>query len=173
MKNHQKYAKLPQDLDLSFQSDLDLLPDTAADIDVDEFNLTGTPPAGLVLNVDDDHAGVDDDGDNDDDDEDDEIVIATQVVGGGGGDGGSGASGGNGGGLRLATRKQRKQRKQQLEHLYNKKNKICGLGSDSIIEVSNELNAINLIKLQLVVIDKTNCVDCQLPKISRLTCQLI
>lgn len=148
MKNHQKYAKLPQDLDLSFQSDLDLLPDTAADIDVDEFNLSGTPPAGLVLNVDDDHAGVDDDGDNDDD-EDDEIVIATQVVGGGGGDGG----GGNSGGLRLATRKQRKQRKQQLEQLYNKKNKICGLGSDSIIEVSNELNAINLIKLQLVVID--------------------
>lgn len=140
MKNHQKYAKLPQDLDLSFQSDLDLLPDTAADIDVDEFNLTGTPPAGLVLNVDDDHAGVDDDGDNDDDDdEDDEIVIATKVVGGGGGDGGSGAGGGNGGGLRLATRKQRKQRKQQLEQLYNKKNKICGLGSDSIIEVSNEI----------------------------------
>lgn len=154
MKNHQKYAKLPQDLDLSFQSDLDLLPDTAADIDVDEFNLSGTPPAGLVLNVDDDdHAGIDDDdddgGDNDnDDDEDDEIVIATQVVGGGGGgggDGGSGAGGGNSSGLRLATRKQRKQRKQQLEQLYNKKNKICGLGSDSIIEVSNKLKNDNRI----------------------------
>lgn len=126
MKNNQKYAKLPQDLDLSFQSDLDLLPDTAADIDVDEFNLSGTPPAGLVLNDDDVDAGADDD------DEDDEIVIAAQVLGGGGGGDGSG------GGLRLATRKQRKQRKQQQveQRLYNNKNKICGLGSDSVIEVS-------------------------------------
>ncbi|KAL7731912.1 hypothetical protein ACLKA6_017485 [Drosophila palustris] len=130
MKNHQKYAKLPQDLDLSFQSDLDLLPDTAADIDVDEYNLSGTPPAGLVLN-DDDNAGGGNGGgeDGDDDDEDDEIVIASQVVGGGKG----------GGGLRLAPRKQRKQRKQQLEQLYNKKNKICGLGSDSVIEVSQQM----------------------------------
>ncbi|XP_017872814.1 PREDICTED: uncharacterized protein LOC108620423 [Drosophila arizonae] len=133
MKNNQKYAKLPQDLDLSFQSDLDLLPDTAADIDVDEFNLSGTPPAGLVLNDDDDDV----DAGADDDDEDDEIVIAAQVLGGGGG-GGNGSGGGSGGGLRLATRKQRKQRKQQQveQRLYNNKNKICGLGSDSVIEVS-------------------------------------
>lgn len=128
MKNNQKYAKLPQDLDLSFQSDLDLLPDTAADIDVDEFNASGTPPAGLILNDDDD----DDVDAGDDDDEDDEIVIAAQVVGGS-----DGSGGGGGGGLRLATRKQRRQRKQQFEQkLYNNKNKICGLGSDSVIEVS-------------------------------------
>lgn len=151
MKNHQKYAKLPQDLDLSFQSDLDLLPDTAADIDVDEYNLSGTPPAGLVLNDDD---GDDDNtvgggggGDNcdDDDDEDDEIVIAAQVVGGGKG----------GGGLRLATRhKQRKQRKQQLEQLYNKKNKICGLGSDSVIEVSQSIPIQSIVNLLLSCIDQ-------------------
>ncbi|BFF96798.1 calcium-transporting ATPase type 2C member 1 [Drosophila madeirensis] len=115
MKSHNKYAKLPQDLDLSFQSDLDLLPDTAADIDldidvdVDALNLSS--PATLDLL----------------DDEDDEIVIATSG-------GGSGAGNGGGkGGLRLAPKA--KQRKNPLEEQnFHSKNKICGLGSDSVIE---------------------------------------
>jgi len=56
MKNHNKYAKLPQDLDLSFHSDLDLLPDTAADIDVgldaDVAALGVNVPASLGLDED-------------------------------------------------------------------------------------------------------------------------
>lgn len=38
MKNHKKYAKLPQDLDLSFQEQLDAV-DTAV---ADDFNLSGS-----------------------------------------------------------------------------------------------------------------------------------
>lgn len=120
MKNHKKYAKLPQDLDLSFQEQLEI--DTAA---TDDFNLS----AGSGLDEDDDnilddHEEVDDDGDCDEEDEeDDEIVIATAAAA---------ATGlvGSGGGARLANAAAIA-RKQQLNRKV-----LSGLGRDSVIEVS-------------------------------------
>lgn len=127
MKNHNKYVKLPQDLDLSFHSDLDLLPDTAADIDVELDPAADTDVAALSVNVP-ASLGLDED-------DDDEVIIAP-----------------GGGGLRLAPtaaeavaahrqhhqqHQQRKQLKNQLEQKQIlPKSKICGLGSDSIVEVS-------------------------------------
>ncbi|XP_043648487.1 calcium-transporting ATPase type 2C member 1 [Drosophila teissieri] len=118
MKNHNKYVKLPQDLDLSFHSDLDLLPDTAADIDVELDPAADTDVAVLSVNVP-AYLGLDED--------DDVVIIAPGEEG-----------------LRVAstaaeavsTRKQqRKQLKNQLEQQQIlPKSKICGLGSDSIFK---------------------------------------
>lgn len=123
MKNHKKYAKLPQDLDLSFQEQLEI--DTAA---TDDFNLS----AGSGLDEDDDNIlddhevdDVDVDVDDEDDEEEDEIVIASAAAA---------ATGliGSGGGVRLANAAAIA-KKQQLNRKV-----LSGLGRDSVIEVSVE-----------------------------------
>uniref|UniRef100_A0A1B0AVX7 Uncharacterized protein n=1 Tax=Glossina palpalis gambiensis TaxID=67801 RepID=A0A1B0AVX7_9MUSC len=122
MKNHKKYAKLPQDLDLSFQQQLDV--DTAA---TDDFNLTGSGLDDDDDNILGDQDAVADDEDEviEDDDEEDEVVYATAAAAA------TGLSGTGSCGLRLvgATAAARKQ---QL----NKK-VLSGLGRDSVIEVRN------------------------------------
>ncbi|KAH8234051.1 hypothetical protein KR026_011715 [Drosophila bipectinata] len=130
MKNHNKYAKLPQDLDLSFHNDLDLLPDTAADIDLSiEAN---TDVAALNLNV---SLELGDDEEN----KDNEILFASGGVSGGG----VGCKSSLGvaplvTGTLVASAQQEK-RKQQLEqHQLLAKRKICGLSSESVIKVSLE-----------------------------------
>uniref|UniRef100_A0A1B0A2D1 Uncharacterized protein n=1 Tax=Glossina pallidipes TaxID=7398 RepID=A0A1B0A2D1_GLOPL len=119
MKNHKKYAKLPQDLDLSFQQQLDV--DTAA---TDDFNLTGSGLDDDDDNIlgDQDAAADDEDEVIEDDDEEDEVVYATAAAAA------TGLSGTGSCGLRLvgATAAARKQ---QL----NKK-VLSGLGRDSVIE---------------------------------------
>uniref|UniRef100_A0A1A9WD90 Uncharacterized protein n=1 Tax=Glossina brevipalpis TaxID=37001 RepID=A0A1A9WD90_9MUSC len=119
MKNHKKYAKLPQDLDLSFQEQLDV--DTAA---TDDFNLTGLDEDDDNILDHQDVAADDDDEVIEDDDEEDEVVYATAAAAA------TGLSGTGSCGLRLvgATAAARKQ---QL----NKK-VLSGLGRDSVIEVS-------------------------------------
>lgn len=129
MKNHNKYAKLPQDLDLSFHNDLDLLPDTAADIDL-EIDANDSDVAALNLNA---SPALD---------HDEETIISTR-----------------GGGLRLAPTKEDAEavapHRQQLEQLQLlAKRKICGLGSDSVVEVSlfssKLIRLLALWRLQLV-----------------------
>ena len=114
MKNHKKYAKLPQDLDLSFQEQLDV--DTAV---VDDFNLSGSG-----LDEDDDNILDDQEDEDVDDEEEDEIVIASAAAA---------AAGltGAGSGVRLANATALA-RKQQLNRKV-----LAGLGRDSVIEVSN------------------------------------
>ncbi|KNC28481.1 hypothetical protein FF38_05555 [Lucilia cuprina] len=115
MKNHKKYAKLPQDLDLSFQEQLDSVVDTAV---ADDYNLS----AGSGLDEDDDNILDDQEDDEDEDEEEDEIVIATAAAA---------AAGltGAGGGVRLASATAAA-RKQQLNRKV-----LAGLGRDSVIEV--------------------------------------
>lgn len=135
MKNHNKYAKLPQDLDLSFHNDLDLLPETAADIDViDDGN---ADVAALNLNV-----CISLELGDDEDNKDNEILFAS--------DGVTGGSVGCKGSLGVAplvtetsvTSGQQNKRKQQLEQQQLiAKRKICGLSSASVIKVSLERSA--------------------------------
>lgn len=128
MKNHKKYAKLPQDLDLSYSNehlDVDTAV-TAANSDVD-FNLTGSGLDEDDDNILDDHDEVDDD-DLIDDEEEDEIVIATAAA-----SAGLSSSIGGGGGVRLAAASAAA-RKQQLNRKV-----LAGLGRDSVIEVSASL----------------------------------
>ncbi|XP_036326539.1 uncharacterized protein LOC118739369 [Rhagoletis pomonella] len=124
MKSHNKYAKLPQDLDLSFQEQLDV--DAGAS---DDFNLA----AGI---------GLADDTDDEErvattgttavghafDDEEDEIVIATAA---GGGSVGTRVNAGSGGtaNVRVNSSASRGDKKVQGGVA------VC-LGSDSLIEVS-------------------------------------
>lgn len=130
MKNHNKYAKLPQDLDLSFHKDLDLLPDTAADIDVNID--ANTDVAALNLNV---CTSLELD---DEDNKDNEILFASGGVSGGG----VGCEGSLGVAplvteTSVASGQQNK-RKQHSDQQLLAKRKICGLSSDSVIKVSLE-----------------------------------
>ncbi|KAI8123507.1 Calcium-transporting ATPase type 2C member 1 [Lucilia cuprina] len=119
MKNHKKYAKLPQDLDLSFQEQLDSVVDTAV---ADDYNLS----AGSGLDEDDDNILDDQEDDEDEDEEEDEIVIATAAAA---------AAGltGAGGGVRLASATAAA-RKQQLNRKV-----LAGLGRDSVIETGSTI----------------------------------
>ncbi|XP_053954165.1 uncharacterized protein LOC128860580 [Anastrepha ludens] len=133
MKSHNKYAKLPQDLDLSFQEQLDVDADAS-----DDFNLAAG--IGLVDDTDDDER-VATTGDlrgvattaaegHVYDDEEDDIVIAT-AAGGGGSSAGKRTDVGSGGtaGVRVNTSAICGERKVRG-------GVAVGLGSDSIIEVS-------------------------------------
>ncbi|XP_054735630.1 uncharacterized protein LOC129242805 [Anastrepha obliqua] len=131
MKSHNKYAKLPQDLDLSFQEQLDVDADAS-----DDFNLAAG--IGLVDDTDDDER-VATTGDlrgvattaaegHVYDDEEDEIVIAT-AAGGGGSSAGKRTDVGSGGtaGVRVNTSATSGERKVRG-------GVAVGLGSDSLIE---------------------------------------
>lgn len=141
MKSHNKYAKLPQDLDLSFQEQLDV--DAGAS---DEFNLAAG--IGLVDDTDDDErvttarAGDTNVAKTVEghvfDDEEDEIVIATALSGaGGGGTAGTRAnvSGGSAVGLRAHTSASSGEKKARGGG-GGGGGVAVGLGSDSVIEVS-------------------------------------
>lgn len=126
MKDHKKYAKLPQDLDLSFQEQLDAV-DTAV---ADDFNLSGSG-----LDEDDDNI-LDDQEDEEDDEDEDEIVIASAVAA---------AASLTGSGVRLASATAAA-RKQQLNRKV-----LAGLGRDSVIEVSLKMFLDNIKKILYVV----------------------
>lgn len=141
MKSHNKYAKLPQDLDLSFQEQLDV--DAGVS---DEFNLAAG--IGLADDTDDDeHVPTTTTATGDlnavstleghaFDDEEDEIVIATALSGGGG----IGTRANVVGSAAASVRVNTSANSGDSRKVRAGGGVAVGLGSDSVIEVSGNFS---------------------------------